>query len=294
MPELPEVQTIADELRPLLRGRTFVDLWVDHPPMLRQPRERHAFLGRIRNKTVHDVGRRGKFVWLRLTGSQNIFVHQKFGHLVFGRWKRTRGAWVPADALTTALANDPLTKFLRIVFTFENGAMLALADIRKFGRAYAVRDDDIKHVPELAVGLDPIAPGFDFRTLKPMLQRRSISIKQALLDQRLIGGIGNIYADEILWHARVSPFKGVKDLTESEYKKIHHTIPLILQRAISAKGASMLNYRRPNGEEGGYGALRYVYHREGEPCQRCKNKIQRIVIQGRSAHFCAICQSEKS
>ncbi|MDP3795287.1 MAG: bifunctional DNA-formamidopyrimidine glycosylase/DNA-(apurinic or apyrimidinic site) lyase [bacterium] len=290
MPELPEVQTIADELRPLLRGKVFSRLWAAHEPMLRRPGSARQFLGALRGQKVLDVGRRGKLVWLTLSHRKNLFIHQKFGHLVYGRWKLRRGVWMPADETTERLSSDPANNFLRLVFTFADGSALALSDIRKFGRVYALTDDEIAGVPELQVGLDPLGPNFHFRALQPKLLGRRCSIKELLLNQQVIAGIGNIYADEVLWKAGIHPLRPAGRLTTRELQRLARATVAVLKRAVAAKGASMLTYRRPNGEAGGYGSLRYVYQRSGEPCLRCGSAIVRLVHRGRSAHFCSQCQ----
>lgn len=291
MPELPEVETTARELKGLVTGKAFKDLWAEHKPMLRRPKERMAFLRVLSGEKVIEVGRRGKIVWLRLTHGKNLFVHQKLsGHLVYGRWARHRGIWRAEDEATRQLMADPYNRFLRLVFSFTDGSALALSDIRKFGRAYAVSDDAVEGVLELRIGPDPLDADFDFHTLKPRLVKRTLPIKLLLLDQAIIAGIGNIYADEILWEARVSPFRTARDLSAREYARLSKAIPFILNRALALGGTSIDNYRRPGGALGGYQNARVVYRREDKPCPRCGSAILRVKTGQRSTHYCPRCQ----
>jgi formamidopyrimidine-DNA glycosylase len=291
MPELPEVETTAAELNLLVKGKVLKNLWVEHKPMLRRPKARAEFLRVLQGEKVLKVGRRGKIVRFWLTNAKNLFVHQKLsGHLMYGRWVRRRGGWRAADEATTRLMADPYNRFLRLVFSFADGSALALSDIRKFGRAYAVSDESINAVPELRVGADPLCEGFEFKTLKPLFASRAVSVKHVLLDQAVIAGIGNIYADEILWRARISPLKSARDLLPAEYARIGKAIPFVLKRALALGGTSIDNYRRPGGALGGYQDARAVYRKEGKPCPRCGSPIMRVKMGQRSTHYCPQCQ----
>lgn len=291
MPELPEVETTARELDPLVRNKVFKGLWVEHAAMLRRPRKRTEFLQVLSGEKVLGVGRRGKIVWLRLTRGKNLFVHQKLsGHLMYGRWTRRRGIWHAEDEATERLMADPYNRFLRLFFFFTDASALALSDIRKFGRAYAVADELVDEVPELRVGIDPLHEGFEFKALQPVFAARTVSVKHVLLDQTVIAGIGNIYADEILWQARVSPLRSARDLTASDYARLTDAIPFVLNRAIALGGTSIDNYRRPDGALGGYQNTLAVYRKEGRSCPRCGNIVVRVKMGQRSTHYCPSCQ----
>lgn len=245
----------------------------------------------LSGEKTRGVGRRGKIVWFRLTHGKNLFVHQKLsGHLVYGRWAKRQKIWRPDDEVTERLMADPVNRFLRLLFFFTDGSALALSDIRKFGRAYAVSDESIGAVPELRVGADPLGEGFELKVLEPLFASRAVSVKHVLLDQAVIAGIGNIYADEILWEARVSPLKNARDLNPRDYRRLAGAIPFVLNRALALGGTSIDNYRRPGGALGGYQNVRVVYRKHGKPCPRCGSVIVRVKMGQRSTHYCPGCQ----
>jgi len=167
---------------------------------------------------------------------------------------------------------------------------LALSDLRKFAKVEILTKEELEKEME-KLGPEPLDKDFTFEKFKErILKKKKGKIKQVLMDQEVIAGIGNIYSDEILWKAKIHPFKRVGKLSEEELKKIYKAMREILPKAIEVGGESISDYRRPSGEKGGFDILRKVYRREGEKCFRCGAKIKRVKLGQRSAHFCPVCQ----
>lgn len=288
MPELPEVETTVRDLRKKVLNRTFLDVWTDFPKMVKSPKNFEQFKEEIKKKKIQRIWRRGKNILFELSGSQNLLIHQKLtGHLLLGKWKRRNRKW---QALSEGpLANDPMNRFLHLIFWLNDGNMLALSDLRKFAKVELLTNEELEK--ELSsLGLEPLEKNFTFAKFRKTLQKKKGKVKQVLMDQTVVAGIGNIYSDEILWQAKVHPFKDASKLTLPELRKIYRAIREILKQAIKVKGESISDYRTPNGARGGFDVLRKVYRREGEKCSRCETIIEKKKLAGRSAHFCPKCQ----
>jgi formamidopyrimidine-DNA glycosylase len=289
MPELPEVETTVRDLKKTVLGRIFVDVWSDAKKMIKKPKKFEDFKKELIGKEISDVKRRGKNILFFLSSGKILLIHQKLtGHLLLGIWKQEEGIW--KSKIKGPLAEDPMNKFLHLIFFFRDGWQLALSDLRKFAKVEILTKEELEK--ELsALGPEPLEEGFTFEKFKEaILKRRKKKIKQVLMDQEVIAGIGNIYSDEILWKAKVHPFKKVEKLNKEELKKIYKAMREILPKAIEVGGESISDYRRPSGERGGFDPLRKVYRREGEKCFRCGAKIKRMKLGQRSAHFCPVCQ----
>ena len=173
----------------------------------------------------------------------------------------------------------------------DNWKMLAFSDLRKFGKVILGTKEQIENLPELKkLGPEPLDKSFKFIKFVKLIKSEKRKIKQVLMDQEVIAGIGNIYSDDILWMAKIHPFKPANKLSERELKELWKAMRQILTKALKLRGTSISDYRDTAGKEGEYTEERLVYQREGEPCQRCKTKIKRVKIGGRSAHFCPACQ----
>jgi len=302
MPELPEVETIVRELRKDLVGLRFQDVWADWAKTLRQAGGLKNFQKEIRNKKILSVQRRAKYIVIDIEGKKTIFVHQKMsGHLLYGKWSRTkfrppnggrlRTGWV--STIAGPLKDDRNNQYIRVVLVLSNGYQLALSDLRRFGKIILVDDDkidDLKEIREL--GPEPLE--ISFPEFKKLFAKKKGRIKQALMDSHFIAGIGNIYADEILWRADLHPLSRVEHLDEKDLKKIYLAIQNILKLAIKHKGSSMDDYRMPSGTKGDFQNLHKAYQQTGEKCSRKDGGvIERLKLSGRSAHFCLIHQKIK-
>lgn len=292
MPELPEVETIVRELRKDLVGLRFRDAWTDWANTLKQAGGIKNFNEEIKDKKILSVRRRAKYIVLDIEGKKTIFIHQKMsGHLLYGKWKLVDGKW--QSQIRGPLKDDPQNRFIRVVMGLNNGRQLALADLRRFGKIVLVDDDkvnDLKEIREL--GPEPLE--ISFPKFKKLFTKKKGRIKQVLMDPHFIAGIGNIYADEILWRADLHPLSRAENLDEKDLKKIYTATQAILKLAIKHKGSSMDDYRTPSGTKGNFQNLHKAYQRTDEKCSRKDGGvIKRIKLAARSAHFCSVHQMIK-
>lgn len=269
MPELPEVQTTVLGLKktqPSILGAGFLDLWTDLEKFKKLKKQ-------LTGRKIRRIWRRGKNIIFDLSGEHSLLIHQKMtGHLLYGRWKK-----------------DKANSYIHLVFFLDNKQMLALSDLRKFAKVELwKRASLIKKLGLL--GPEPLERSFSFKEFLKTLGKRKGRIKQVLMNQEIIAGIGNIYSDEILWEARVHPFRRLSNLNKKELKNIYQAIKKILKKALKLKGTSISDYRDIKGEKGFFEKARKVYQRESEECFRCKTLIQRKKMGGRSVHFCPSCQ----
>lgn len=292
MPELPEVETIVNDLKntqPSIIGAVFLNIWSDFKKIVKKPKNFSEFEKNIKGKKILDIKRRGKNIIFQLSNDYYLLVHQKLtGHLLLGKWKYERGKWI--SEIPGPLEDDPANRFLHLIFWFEDGRQLALSDLRKFAKVELLKKNELEE--ELKnIGPEPLEEDLNFERFEKLLRKNGKGkIKQVLMDQKVIAGIGNIYSDEILWQAKVHPFKKVEKLTRKELEGIFEAMKKILQKAIELKGESISDFRRPSGERGKFDLLRRVYRRESEKCVRCETKIKKLKLGGRSTYFCPNCQ----
>jgi formamidopyrimidine-DNA glycosylase len=269
MPELPEVETTVRALRQPLNGRTVTGMQNDWPKHLVSP-PLAEFRQRIQNKTFHSVERRGKYLIFNMTEPETMLIHLKMsGHLA------------------VVSAEEPADKHVHTIFELDNGTELRFRDIRKFGRVYLLHD------PQSVLGQlgpEPLSDEFTADLLHNLLQKRKRILKPLLLDQTFVAGVGNIYADEALHYAAIRPTRISDSLSKSESAALHAGIQKALNLGISREGASIDNYRKPDGSRGDMQNVLVAYSRTGEPCYRCGGIIERIVLGSRSTHFCPHCQ----
>jgi formamidopyrimidine-DNA glycosylase len=269
MPELPEVETFVRALRQPLIGRSVVGVFNDWPRHIVTP-DLPVLQARIRGLPIVAVGRRGKYLVFSLGQSETLIVHLKMsGHL------------------SIAAANTPRDQHVHTVFELDNGHELRFKDIRKFGRVYLV--DDPQRVLG-SLGPEPLSNTFTAEQFRAMLVKRRRVLKPLLLDQSFIAGIGNIYADEALHYAKIHPARIASSLSSDESLIMHSSIKQVLELGINREGASIDDYRKPDGSMGNMQNAIVVYGRTGEPCYQCGTAIRRIVLGGRSTHYCPNCQ----
>jgi formamidopyrimidine-DNA glycosylase len=270
MPELPEVETIKNALKPHLTGRTFTGVRVfDTRPV--QSVHIDEFCCRLIGRKILGLDRRGKYLIIQLSGGENLVIHLRMtGSLL----------WNPATA-------EPFT---RVEFFVDNGGRMVYTDVRRFGTMYIVQDTkDI--VGKL--GAEPLNTQFTSQYLTQVLKSRETPVKSMLLNQELIAGIGNMYADEALFHANIHPLRPACSLTPAEITSLHKSIRHVLNKGIDKLGASIRNYRHPDGGRGSAHTEFAVAHRENEPCPICKTPVERIVVGQRGTYFCPKCQAVK-
>jgi formamidopyrimidine-DNA glycosylase len=303
MPELPEVETIAKDLDREIKGRTIKGLWTDWPKYFKLPKGEKLFKKHIIGKKITGVGRRGKNVLIHLSDGHLLLVHQKMsGHLLAGQWRKigtkdrrklsepwAGQKWLPVAVKGPLL--DPMNRFIRLIFFLDKGEMLALSDLRRFAKVICGPREKVFDLPDLKdLGPEPLEKGFTFAKFKNLFKDKNGRIKQVLMDQSFVVGIGNIYADETLWLAKIHPLRRLDSLSPAELKRIYVAMITTLRKAVKLRGSSIDDYRDGFGRRGGYDLVRYVYQREGKKCPRCGRKIKRMKIGGRSAHFCENCQ----
>ena len=288
MPELPEVETTVKMLQTKVLNRTFVDIWTNSPPLIKKPQSFLDFKNQIKGHKVLKIERRGKNIIFSLSGNLAMLVHQKMtGHLLYGKWKEENGKWV--SETKGSLKSDPQNRFLHIVFFLDNGFQIALSDLRKFAKVELYSQEELNLASTLKnLGKDALKISLEEFTKKSKNQKGKI--KQVLMEQSFIAGIGNIYADEILFRAKVNPQTPTNELKKNKIKAIHKAMQAILKIAIKEGGTSFSDFRNPNGEKGNFGNFTKVYRKTGQACPRCQTKIERIKIGGRSTHFCPKCQ----
>ena len=289
MPELPEVQTTVNGLNKKISGLTIKSVWCDWHKLIKNTPNFHSFEQDLLKRKVLFVKRKGKNILIFLSGHKVLLVHQKMtGHLLAGRWVLGKKA-LPES--TGPLA-EKINGYIHFVIVFTNGSMMALSDVRKFAKIVQFDENKIREIKDLkGLGPDPLERKFTPALLKKVLSKKpNGKIKQVLMDQEIVSGIGNIYSDEILWSAGIHPEKKVKDLTDPEIKKILYFTKKILKFSIKIGGDSMSDYRNVYGKTGGYQKKHKVYRRTGQKCFRCSQIINKIKLGGRSGHFCPKCQ----
>src|SRR3989344_3229051 len=285
MPERPEVQKTVNDLRKKLVGLKFKDVWTDWPKTFKKAGGFENFKEAIKNKKILSVSRRAKFIVIDIEGKYSIFIHQKIsGHLLYGKWKLAEGKW--QSVVKGPLKNDPKNKYIRTIWSLSNGYQLAFSDLRRFGKIALIKDNDLSLTPEIKnLGPEPLE--ISFKEFRGLFEKKKGRVKQVLMDPFFIVGIGNIYADEILWKSGIHPLSRAEDLSDTDLKKIHNSIQDILKKAIKAGGTSIDDYRKISGEMGEYQNHTNAYHRDGEKCSKKDGGIiKRIKLGGRSAHFC--------
>lgn len=289
MPELPEVQTIVNDLNKKVVGRRIINVWFDWPKALQGFRGA-TFAKSIKGKKVLSVKRRAKNILIYLDGDLLLLIHLKMtGHLLVGKWKVAGERVIPLEPKEAV--SDPYNQYIHLIFYLDNGKMIGFSDLRKFGKAVLGEKERIENLPELKkLGPEPLDKKFRFSDFGKLIKLEKRRIKQVLMDQEVIAGIGNIYSDDILWAAKIHPFKSANKLTGKELGELWKATRSVLLKGLKLRGASISDYRDTAGKRGGYDKARLVYQREGEPCYRCKTKIKRVKLGGRSAHYCPKCQ----
>ncbi len=287
MPELPEVETIVNYLKKKIVGLKIEKIWTDTKKLIRHP-DFDTFEKEIIGKKIKNVRRKAKYIIIDLNQGKSLLIHQKLtGHLLVGHWELKDNKPIPKEQKLKERDNS----YIHVLWWFDNGLMMGLSNLRKFAEVELWNTKELNNLKRLKkLGPEPLTDEFTFSKFKKQLEGRSKNIKKCLLDQEIVSGIGNIYSDEILWDAKIDPFRSVNDLSEKELKKIFNSTEKIIKKAIELKGESISDYRIPDGAKGNYDKYRKVYKKEGEKCPRGDGIIKRKKTGGRSAHYCPNCQ----
>jgi len=271
MPELPEVETTKNELLPYLIGHLISGVTLFWQGIVRQT-SAEEFCSHLIGQKITGVERRGKYLIFGLTSGESLIIHLRMtGSLLLKP--------VPAEA----------DKFTRAILYLDNETRLYFRDPRKLGTMWLVED---KNTVVDKLGPEPLEADFTPQVLAQRLSERTAPIKALLCDQTFVAGIGNMYADEALFSARIHPLRIGKSLSQEEIERLHCTIREVLWAAINNKGASVDTYFRPNGQIGTAHFQFQVAHRGGQPCPVCGRPLERIPIRNRGSYFCPQCQPE--
>jgi formamidopyrimidine-DNA glycosylase len=274
VPELPEVETIRARLAPGVNGRRIEEAEILDSRLTR-PHEPAQVAGELSGAEILALERRGKYLVFRFSDGRALLVHL-----------RMTGSF--AAAPTGALPDDP---YRRAVLRLDNEADVAYRDVRRFGTWLVLEPEEVEPYLDLKNGPEPLDEEFTPRFLRERLANRRAPVKAALLDQRTVAGLGNIYADEALWHARIHPQRPAGELEPNEIRRVYNGVRRALRTGIARQGATLRDYRTP---EGGSGEMQHefkVYGRAGLPCSRCRTAVEKTRAAGRGTWFCPACQS---
>jgi formamidopyrimidine-DNA glycosylase len=271
VPELPEVETIRRQLAPHLEGRTLRNVEILDPRWTR-PDPPRPVQDRLEGALVEKVGRAGKYMVWSLSGDLYLLVHLRMtGSFLFDP---------PHDPLHT-----------RVRFELDDGHRLVYVDPRRFGTGHLVSGADARDAYLAArIGVEPLTPEFTADHLRALARGRKAPIKAFLLDQRRIAGVGNIYADEALFRARIHPLRATGKLRRDDWARLRDAVEDALASGIEAKGATIDDFRHVDGAQGSFQDRFLVHRRAGEPCPRCGNAIRKLVVAGRGTYVCEHCQ----
>jgi formamidopyrimidine-DNA glycosylase len=272
VPELPEVETVRAVLEPLVTGRTFEEVRI-HDPRLTRPFDPDAVGRELEGQRVTAVERRGKYLVLRFKSGRVLLVHLR----MTGSFRRIDDG-------------APEPSHVRASLTLDDGTRVVYRDVRRFGTWLVVEAEELEAYLGARVGAEPLERGFGPAALAARLGGRRAPVKAAILDRRTVAGLGNIYADEALWRARVHPLRPAGDLRPDEVRRLHSAVRRALQIGIERQGATLRDYAQPDGRRGGMQLEFRVYGREGEPCTRCGTPIEKSRIGGRGTWYCPQCQ----
>ena len=274
MPELPEVETVRRRIAPLVEGTTIASAEIVDPRLTR-PVSPSLVADALVGERIAAVERRGKYLLWRLESGRTLLVHLR----MTGSLLHFPAGDLPADA------------HRRATLALDTGAAVGYRDVRRFGTWELLDDGHLRPYLASRLGPEPLAPSFTSARLARIVAGRRAPIKAVLLDQRRIAGIGNIYADEALWRARIHPRRPAGELDAPEIAHLHRAVRAALRRGVELNGSTLRDYVTPDGEGGGMQHEFHVYGRLGEPCDRCGRPIERIVVGGRGTWLCPRCQT---
>jgi formamidopyrimidine-DNA glycosylase len=273
MPELPEVESVRRQLEPALVGRRFERVAIDDPRLVR-PYEPAEVAAELEGEHVAAVERRGKYLVVRFESGRVLLIHLR----------------MTGSLLSTASGSLPHDPHRRAVVKLDDGSDVAYRDVRRFGTWLLLEPGEAEPYLAARVGDEPLDALFTAARLGERLAGRRTSLKAALLDQRTLAGMGNIYVDEALWRARLNPLRPASGLDRNELRRLHRGIRAALEHGLARQGSTLRDYRLPDGSGGSMQDEFRVYGRRDEPCDRCGTLIARTQVAGRTTWFCPTCQ----
>ncbi len=273
MPELPEVETIRKTLQELVNNKTIAAVSVFWPKIIKHPEEHKQFMDALVGQKIEDVGRRGKFL---------IIYTDDFALVSHLRMEGKYGLFQK---------DEPIDKHTHVIFHFTDGTELRYKDVRKFGTMHLyLKGQEFDTLPLSQLGPEPMSDEFTIEVLAKRLSKTKRNIKAALLDQKNVVGLGNIYVDEALFRSKIHPERQADSLTEEELTTLHKEIIATLSEAIEKGGSTIRSYVNSQGQIGMFQLELFVYGRKGEECKVCGSSLERIVSGGRGTVFCPTCQ----
>ena len=269
MPELPEVETVRRRLAPVLEGRTFEDVEILDTRLTR-PVEPLEVAAELAGERVERVDRRGKYLIVQFGSGRALLIHLR---------------------MTGTLLHEPEgATHVRALVTLDDGTTVAYRDVRRFGTWLLLEPGELVPYLDERLGEEPLLAAFTAKGLGERLRGRRAPLKAALLDQRTLAGLGNIYVDEALWYARLHPLRPAGGLDADELRRLHRAIRRALELGIARGGSTLTDYRLPDGSAGAMQHEFRVYGRAGEACERCGTEIAKTRAGGRGTWFCPRCQ----
>jgi formamidopyrimidine-DNA glycosylase len=278
MPELPEVEVIRRDLEKEVVGKKIKTVEVTGTRSVRRHRNKKEFIGLLEGRKITAVQRRGKYLVLRLDDPEAVVVH----------------LGMSGQLLRAKSAREKAPKHTHVVITFTQGGLLRFVDPRTFGEMFVATYEELdEQVEELAhLGLDPLETALSWELFGRMLAEKKMRLKNLLMDQKFIAGIGNVYSDEILFEAGLKWDRMSDSLSQQEVRRLYRAIVETLQEAVKHRGSSLADEQYVDlfGKPGEFQRFHQVYDREGESCQRCRRQIQRARFSNRSTFYCEACQ----
>jgi formamidopyrimidine-DNA glycosylase len=301
MPELPEVQTTVDGINRTVRGRTITDVWTEyksahkmHKGSIKEPLFFKQFKKKVIGEKILRAERRAKNILIHLSGNHTILMHMKMtGHLMYGTYEfnTKQNKWTPVDK---GPLKDPFNAHLRLIFSLDNKKHLAFSDVRKFGKVTIDDTNEISSSLHLKhLGPEPLDKTFTAELFIDRINKKTKGkVKSILMDQTVVAGIGNIYSDEMLWLSNVHPLSIVSKIPEKNMKLMYIAMKEVLNKGIDFGGDSTSDYRNIKGERGTFQAAHNAYKMNKTKCKKrgCPGILERLIVGGRSAHFCPVHQ----
>ncbi|MBT2660524.1 DNA-formamidopyrimidine glycosylase [Bacillus sp. ISL-45] len=273
MPELPEVETVRRTLEVLTIGKEIKEVSVFWPKMIKTPDEVEQFNDALKGQTIKEVGRRGKFL---------ILYTEYFALVSHLRMEGKYGVFN---------AEEPVEKHTHVIFHFTDGTQLRYKDVRKFGTMHLYeKGKEFETQPLADLGPEPFSENFTVEWLSEKLKKTNRKIKPALLDQKILVGLGNIYVDEALFRAKIHPERIANSLSPEEEAVLYREIVSTLSEAVEKGGSTIRSYVNSQGQIGMFQLQLYAYGRRGEPCKVCGTPLEKTVVGGRGTHYCPSCQ----
>ena len=273
MPEMPEVEIIRRYLDTQVAGKTIMNLDIRLPRMIKWP-DVEGFRALVTGRTIKAMNRRGKYLLMELDNDSKVVFHLRMtGRLVYEP------------------TGDTSDHHARVIFRLQDGSVLVYGDTRTLGTIHGLKPQELRMLKGLAeMGPEPLSAEFTAEYLFQTASSRKVAIKSFLLNQKYIGGIGNIYADEALFLARIHPLRPANSLTQAECGRLWESVNKVIADGIADGGTTFRDYQNGEGGKGSHQEHLYVYGRKGEQCRNCGAVIERITVGGRGTHFCPNCQ----